>query len=259
MRHGLTVEDVARHLECSPSKVSRLETGLRGADRRDVLSLCRLYQVDRALQLQLTSLAEQGKQRRRLPGLFYSEYADMEAGATVIRDFGLSLIPGLLQTAPYAEAVLRVIKRQESDDVINQLLEARMERRAALLSGNLPQFTTVIDESVLHRLVGGRVIMREQLRELVAVASMPNVSLRILPYSAGVLPTSNNKFILLSFEHAVPDVVFVESLTSDQYLDKPEEVEAYREAFALMQHMAADESQSRDIVASAVEALAQDL
>jgi len=259
MRHGLTVEDVARHLECSPSKVSRLETGLRGADRRDVASLCDLYRVDEALRLELTGLAEEGKQRLRLAGLLYSEYADMEAGATEIRDFGLSLVPGLLQTAGYAEAVLRVVKPSEPADVINQLVSGRMERQRLLRRENSPKFEAILDESVLHRVVGSRAVMREQLLYLAEVAQqLPDVSLRVLTYSAGVAPASINKFILLSFADAkVPEIVYIEIHSGDGlYLQKPADVEAYRRAFTTMRTLSADEDASRRMILSIASSLA---
>ena len=258
IRHGLTVEDVARHLECSPSKVSRLETGQRGADRRDVSSLCDLYRVDDDLRVTLTSLAEESKQRRRLSGSPYSTYADLEAGATAIRDFGLSVVPGLLQTADYAEAVVRVVLPNEPKGVIEQIVAGRLERQQVLRRQNPPRFEVLLDESVLHRVVGSRGVMREQLLYLAEVGQwLPNVFLRVLTFSAGVAPASINKFILLTFEdQSVPEIVYIELHPRDGlYLRKEAEVEPYRQAFATMRAMAADEDASRQLILSIANSL----
>jgi transcriptional regulator with XRE-family HTH domain len=260
IRHGLTVEDVARHLECSPSKVSRLETGQRGADRRDVASLCDLYQVDEALREKLVKLAEQSRQRLRLAGLPYKTYADMEAGAVAVRDFGLSLVPGLLQTADYAEAVLRFASPNDPASVIQQQVSGRMERQQLLHRANPPAFEAILDESILHRVVGSRAVMHEQLIYLAEVTQQrQDLSLRVLRFSAGVAPATVNKFILLSFtDRDVPDLVYVEVHPQEElFLDKPIYIRTYWQAFETMRAKAADEDASRQLILSIASSLSR--
>jgi transcriptional regulator with XRE-family HTH domain len=251
-----TAQYVAAQLGWSSSKLSRAEHGERGVKEEDIEKLCDLYQVPAAQRRELTELAAGGKRRRLLSGLFYSTYADMEAGASTIRDFGLTAIPGQLQTADYAEAVLRAIKGDEDEAVIASLLAGRLERQRVLESPTPPQFDAVIDESALYRAVGRPEIMRGQLLHLVEMSRRLNVSLQVLPYSTG-LPAANNKFILLTFAPAkVPDVVYIESLSDDRYLDKPEDVAAYRDAFAAMQRTALSREESRAMISARVDALA---
>jgi len=250
---GWTVEQVAEQLLCSPSKVSRLETGQRGASARDIRDLCDIYDVDDALRQQLTDLASEGKQQAwwQSRGLPYSAYVGLESEAASISDFGLGLVPGLLQTADYARAVLRTIRPRLTDDIIEQRLAGRLERQQILVSDRPPQFEAILDEAVLHRIAGSRSVMQAQLAQLIEVSDLTNVTVRVLPYRAGLLPVPNNKFIILTFEQAaVPSVVFVEGLTGDLYLDRAEDVEAYGDAFDALRHMAATTDQSRGIIAS---------
>jgi transcriptional regulator with XRE-family HTH domain len=254
---GWTVDQVAEQLLVSPSKVSRLETGQRGASPRDIRDLCDLYGVDDALRQQLTDLAAQGKQQawwqsRHLP---YSTYVGLESDASSISDFGLGLVPGLLQTADYARAVLRALRPAPPGDVIEQRLAGRMERQHLLTSPNPPEFEAMIDEAVLYRVAGSQAVMRAQLHRLIEISELSKVTVRVLPYGAGVLPSNNNKFIILNFAQPnVPGVVFVEGLTGDLYFDRAEDVEAYEEAFAFMRDLAASEDVTRDIIRSAASA-----
>jgi transcriptional regulator with XRE-family HTH domain len=250
--HGLTVEQVAEHLLVSPSKISRLETGRRGANARDIRDLCELYSVDAAVRQQLTDLAAKGKQQawwqsRKLP---YSNYVGLEAAATSISDFGLGLIPGLLQTREYASAVLGAIHPPLDEATIELRLAGRMQRQGLLTSENPPEFSAVIDEAVLHRIVGDRDVMRAQLGRLVIASRLPAITIQVLPYETGPLAVPNNKFIVLTFEEPIPGVVFIEGLTGDLYLDDPDDLADYTEAFRAMRAMAATPEESRQLIAS---------
>ena len=251
---GWTVEQVAERLQFSPSKVSRLENGYRGVSARDIKDICDLYDVHDEERQQLTDLAAEGKQRAwwQSSELPYSTYVGLEAEAATISDFGLGLIPGLLQTEDYARAVLTAIYPRLRADVIEQRLAGRLERQRALTSARPPGFEAVLDESVLHRVGGSRAIMRAQLEHLRTASELPNVQICVLPYEAGLLPVPNNKFIVLSFrEPTVPGVVFIEGLTGDLYLGPADGLAEYQEAFSAMRAMAATPGRSRDIIAAA--------
>ncbi|MGH3305574.1 MAG: helix-turn-helix domain-containing protein [Streptosporangiaceae bacterium] len=255
---GWTVEQVAEQLQFSPSKVSRLENGLRGVSARDIRDLCDLYDVQGERRQQLTDLAAEGKQRawwqsRELP---YSTYVGLEADAATISDFGLGLIPGLLQTEDYARAVLTAIHPQLTADVIDQRLDGRLERQQVLTSASRPEFEAVIDEGVLHRVGGSRAIMRAQLEHLLTALEAPNIRIWVVPYEVGILPVPNNKFIILSFrEPTVPGVVFIEGLTGDLYLGPGDGLAEYEEAFGAMRAMAATLEASRLMISTTAESM----
>jgi transcriptional regulator with XRE-family HTH domain len=254
--HGLTVEQVAEELLCSPSKVSRMETGQRGVTARDIRDLARLYDLDDAQQQQLTNLAAEGKQRAWWQpfALRYGTYVGLEAEASLIRDFGLGLIPGLLQTPDYARAVLHATVPHHNPSEIEHLVEARMARQERALSGHgPPDLYAILDISVLYRIVGGRAVMRRQLERLLEVSQLPHIKVRVIPYEAGVLPVATNKFIILNFARpGLSDVVFLEGVTGDLYLDRSEDIELYNIAFQELEYLAASTGDTRAIIAALI-------
>jgi transcriptional regulator with XRE-family HTH domain len=252
LERGWTVEQVASHLLFSTSKVSRLETGRRGASAHDIHQLCDLYVVGDQLRRDLAKLAAEGKHSAwyRNPDL-RSDYAGLEAAAETISDFALGVVPGLLQTEEYARAVLLGHPPRLPPDVIEQRIAARIARQHLLTSDSRPRFAALVDEGVLHRLVGSRHVMRAQLERMLEAASIPDVSVRVIPFDAGVLPTPNSKYIILTFaQPEIADTVFLEGLTGDNYVDRPEDIEVYKDAFAVMTGMAADAERSRGIISS---------
>ncbi|MGH3149365.1 MAG: helix-turn-helix domain-containing protein [Streptosporangiaceae bacterium] len=252
---GWTAEQVAERLLVSPSKISRLETGHRGASARDIRDLCNLYDVEDDERLRLLGLAREGKQRAwwQPLGLPYSTYVGLEEAAISISDFGLGFLPGLLQTADYARAIVEAAVPKWVPEVVDQRVEGRMARQQLLVRENAPHFETVVDESVLHRVVGSPAIMRAQLERLLELSELHNVTLQVIPYDAGALPAGNNKFIILSFAQPnVSDVVFVEGLTGDLYLDEARDVEVYNTTFRTLAQLAADPHASRQIIASLI-------
>lgn len=250
---GWTVDEVAKQMLCSPSKVSRLETGQRGASARDIRDLCDLYGVGEAERQQLTNLAAEAKQQgwwqdRGLPN---PTYLGLQRGATSISDFGLGLVPGLLQTADYARAVLRSVRPMLTEDTVEHRLAGRMDQQQLLTSDKPPEFEAILDESVLHRVVGGRPVMRAQLAHLLTVSEQPRVTVRVLPYEAERSPVTPSKFVLLTFEEPmVPSVVFIEYLTGDLYLERVEDVEAYRDAFRAMRGFSTTPDEARGMISS---------
>jgi len=248
---GLTVEQVGEQLGFSASKVSRLENGLRGASARDIRDLCDLYDVHDNKRQQLVDLAAAGKQQAwwQSRNLAYSNYVGLEAAAAAIKDFGLGVIPGLLQTADYARVVMTARIPRLSTADISQRVAARIERQRLLAGESPPQFDAVLDEAVLHRVAGNRGIMAAQMHRLLALSELPNVDIRVLPYDAGIPPVVTSKFILLSFEESsVPGVVFVEMHTGDLYLGPADGLADYEEAFRAIQAMAAEPARSRQVI-----------
>jgi transcriptional regulator with XRE-family HTH domain len=238
---GITVEDAASHLLVSASKISRIETGQRNITARDIRDLAVLYQLTDDERELLAELAVSGKARAwwqpfNLP-YYYATYVGLEADATSIRDFAMGVLPGLLQTAQYAEAVARAAALDRSDESIRQRVQTRLERQRRVLHEAGTKFSAMIDEGALRRVVGGPAVMQDQLKTLVAASELPNVSIRIVPFAAGPLPVPTNKFIILSFD-GPPDLVFLESLTGQLVLERESDLEPYHDAYAALQQLA---------------------
>lgn len=251
IQRGWTAEQVGKWLRFSPSKMSRLETGQRGANVRDIKDLCDLYGVDDEQRQRLLELASEGRQRGWwLPlGLSYSRYVGLESEAVSISDFGLGFIPGLLQTPDYARAIVRAIFPDTGPEEVEQRVQGRMARQQLLDRETAPRFEAVVDESVLHRVVGSPAVMRAQLEQLLELSERPKVTLRVIPYQAGALPAGNNKFIILRFgSNEVKDVVFIEGLTRELYLDDPDEVETYNTTFRTLVQLAVSTDKTRAII-----------
>jgi len=247
---GFTVEDTAQQLLVSPSKISRIETGQRNITARDIRDLAALYRLTDEERELLAELAVGGKARAwwqplNLP-YYYATYVGLEADATSIRDFAVGVVPGLLQAAEYAQVVTRAAAVDLSEEDIRQLVQARLERQRRVLHEAGTNFTAMIDESALRRVVGGPAVMQNQLKALVTASELPNVTVRVVPFAAGPLPAPTNKFIILSFD-GPPDLVFLESLTGQLVLERESDLAAYNDAYTTIDGLAlpADESCER--------------
>jgi transcriptional regulator with XRE-family HTH domain len=250
---GLTVEQVADQLLCSPSKVSRMETGHSVATLRDIRDLCALYEVtDQAERDRLITLARESKQQAwwQSYDLGYATYVGLEAEAVAISDFQSSVVPGLLQTADYARAVDERAMPRVSQDQIEMQIKARLTRQRILTQDNPPLFAAVLDEAVLHRVVGGPRVMESQLERLIEAARLPNVTLQVIPFSIGAHPGLESNFIILELPSPTPGVIFVEGLVGSTYLERPDDLERYREVFKSLQTIALSSKDTANLVAS---------
>ena len=178
----------------------------------------------------------------------------LEAEATSICDYGLGTMPGLLQTPDFAREIVRAAVPEWPPEVVQQRVDGRMARQQILFSEHPPRFEAVVDESVLHRVVGSPAIMRGQLERLLVLADLPDITLRVIPYESGPLPAPNNKFIILRFGSPnVSDVVFIEGLTGDLYIEDPHEVEVYNVTFRALAHLAVSPRATREIIAGMID------
>jgi transcriptional regulator with XRE-family HTH domain len=240
---GLTVEEVAGQLLCSPSKVSRIETGSRGATPRDVRDLCDLYGVTDPVQRDLMmELSREGKQQGwwQTYDLPYAKYVGLEAEALSIRGFQSSVVPGLLQTREYARAMHEGSAPRLSDDVIELRVEARLIRQQLLEKEPVPRFWEVLDEAALHRLVGGADVMRKQLDRLIEACQLPAVTVQVVPFAVGAHPALESNFKILELRPPAPGVVYVEGLTGSSYLERPEDMHHFEQVFSQLTEMALD-------------------
>lgn len=248
---GLTVEQVAERLLCSPSKVSRMETGHRGATLRDVRDLCDLYGVTgQAERDRLMTLAKEGKQQGwwqqyELP---YATYIGLEADAVSIKDYDSAVVPGLLQTAAYARAVHEAVVPKLSPEVIEQRVDERMRRQGQLGQSRLRGLHVVLDEAVLHRVIGTPGVMHAQLQQLAEKARASDLTVQVIPYDAGAHPALDSTFNILDFEAPVPSVVYVEGLVGQIYLERPDEIKRYREIFERLCDMSLTPKDSIELI-----------
>jgi hypothetical protein len=203
---------------------ARLETGQRGTSPRDIRDLCDLYSVtDPADRERLMTLARAGKRQAwwHSKDLHSQTYVGLEEDAVSIRQYNSNVVPGLLQTADYARALTTAVLPRLSAEAVTNEVDARLTRQQLLIRADSPQLVVVLDESVLRRVVGSAAIMRAQMKKLLEVSSLPNVSLRVLPYDAGALPAVETRFIILGIAApAISDVVFVEGILGDTYIER---------------------------------------
>ena len=242
LRNGLnlTVEQVADQLLCSPSKISRLETGHRGATLRDVRDLCDLYGVtDRAERDRLMTLAREARRSAwwQSYDLNYSTYVGLEAEARSIKGFQSSVVPGLLQTAEYARAGHEGALPRHGPDEIERMIEAKLTRQLILTKPDAPSFDVVVDEAVLHRMTGGPTVMAAQRVRLIEAARLPNITIRVIPFTVGAHPGVESNFNILELPASL-GVVFVEGLVGSIYLQKPEDLDRYRAVFDHLRNIA---------------------
>jgi transcriptional regulator with XRE-family HTH domain len=232
---GLTREEAAEAIRASEWKIHRLENGQVGFKERDIVDLLRLYEVtDPGEVADFVALAREAN----TPGWWqhygdvlpswFRTYVDLEAAAALIRTYEGQYVPGLLQTDDYMRAVVYGAHLEDSGEEVGRRVRLRMARQILLTSEQPPRLWAVVDEAALRRPVGGREVMRGQLERLIEATKLPNVTLQVLPFAAGAHPAMVGSFSILRFpEQELPDVVYLEHLTSAIYLNKPEEVDQY--------------------------------
>ncbi|GIH78366.1 transcriptional regulator [Planobispora longispora] len=260
---GLSPEDAAARLGWSRSKVSRIETGRTRAGLTDVAAICDLYGVDSSVRAGLLQLAKEARQRgwwTAYADVFTGSYIGLEDEASLIRQWEVQLIPGLLQTEDYARVVISTGRPDLQDtDVIHRRVMARMARRTLLSRPDAPELYAILDEGVIRRPIGGRDLMRDQLDALLVAARRPNVTIRLLPYSAGAHAGLEGTFTILSFPEEVdPDVAYVEGTAGDIYVESSDQVNRYTLAFARICDVALSPADSTELINEAKERLSHD-
>ena len=254
---GVTPEQAAYEIRASRSKISRMEHGRVGFKGRDVNDLLTLYGVhDEQIRTRMLAFAQQAS----TPG-WWSKYDDvlpdwfeaflgLEGAASVIRTFELQFVYGLFQTEDYARAVTLLGNNTASAEEIDRRVSVRLKRQAVLAGPDPPQVWSVMDEAVLRRPVGGRTVMRAQLAHLIEVASQPRVTIQVVPFARGGHAAAGGSFTVLRFaEPEVPDIVYIEQLTSALYLDSREDVDHYMEVMNDLSTEALTPARSADLLA----------
>jgi hypothetical protein len=232
---GITREQAGEAIRASEWKIHRLENGQVSFKERDVVDLLRLYGVtDPGEVASLVVLAREAnapgwwQQYGDLLPQWFRAYVDLESAATLIRTYEGQLVPGLLQTEDYLRAVIGGAHLGESPEEAERRVALRVRRQALLEQAGGPRVWAVIDEAALRRPVGGPGVMRGQLERLIEATKLPNVTLQILPFTAGAHPAMVGAFSILRFaDQELPDVVYIEHLTNALYMDRRDDVTHY--------------------------------
>ena len=235
---GITREQAGYAIRGSDSKISRMELGRVSFKERDVTDLLKLYGIDdHAEHARLLGLAREAN----TPGwwhaygdvlaTWFQNYLDLEQATELIRTYEIQFVPGLLQTDAYARAVITLGHGRAAEDEISRRAGLRMARQQLLTRPEPPRLWAVLDEAVLRRPIGGLEVLREQIEHLIEMTRMRNVRLQVMPFKSGGHAAAGGAFSILRFAHSdVPDVVYIEHLTSGLYLDKREDVDIYAAA-----------------------------
>ncbi|MEU4558363.1 helix-turn-helix transcriptional regulator [Actinoplanes sp. NPDC023936] len=260
---NLTAAQVAKDVGLPAATISRLENASRTSKRSGpphVRALCSYYGLDASTTERLVQMAKEASQ----PGWWQrynlesptATYLDLESAAVSIDNFEALLIPGLLQTKGYAEDVITLLRAYFSADQLAQTAESRIKRQQILVGENPLRFNAIIDETALHRIIGNRDIMREQLHHIKDMAAVPNVSIQVLPFSAGTNPGLDGSFSILTFDEKVlPTVVYTEGQLGQIFEDEPSETERIKRTFAGLAELALDSERSLSMIDERIRAL----
>lgn len=236
--NGVTREAAGWEIRASESKISRMELGRVGFKERDVADLLTLYGVhDKTEREALLALARQANTQgwwQRFSDVlpsWFSAYLGLESSAGMIRTYEVQFVPGLLQSREYARAVVMIGHGAAGLDEIDRRVDVRMARQQLLTRPGAPHLWAVLDEAVLRRPIGGATVMRTQIAALIDATKLPNVTIQIVPFSAGGHAAAGGAFSILRFPDAeLPDVIYMEQLTTALYLDKRDDVDQYAAA-----------------------------
>lgn len=253
----MTIDVVAERLGCSPSKISRIETGHTSATTADVSDMLAFYGVNPDIAEGLVGIARDARQRgwwHPYSTVLNSTYVGFEAEARSIRTYEQQVIPGLLQTEDYALALIGSARWDDTDQRIAQRVRVRMQRQSLLIQDDPIDLWVVLDEAVVSRPVGGDEVMREQFLHLLEVIRLPNVTLQILPFAVGAHAAMDGSFAILDFpSDGDPDLVFAENAAGGLFLEKDDELRKYRQVFDTIRAAALDPESSSEMIKVLVE------
>lgn len=250
---GISAVDAAYAIRATHSKISRMELGRVSFRPRDIADLLSMYGVhDERERSAFLALATEAN----VPGWWHDSadllpswfepYLGLEEAASIIRNYEVQFVPGQLQTAGYARAVIRLGYPDAAEEEIDRRTALRVSRQLVLTRPDGPRFWAVLDEAVLRRPLGGPEAMRDQVDHLIQAADWPNVTVQIVPFQAGGHSAAGGPFSLLRFpEPDLPDVVYLEQLTSALYLDRRADVDSYH---AIMERLCLQAAPATDTV-----------
>lgn len=259
---GMTGEETAARLGWSPAKISRIETARTVVSPADLQDLLDLYETSGQHRDRLIELGRTARQRgwwdayADLLGPEYATLIALETDAESVSWYAAQIVPGLLQTEEYAREIIHSTLLISPPGEIDRRVRVRMSRQRVLAGERRLSLSVILDEAVLHRMVGGAEVMRAQLQHLIEAAGRPNIDLRVLPAAAGAHPAVMGEFTILRFPQVVaPDVVYLENMTSNLYVEREAEVFRYNIAYERLNVLALGAEDSVALIAGITEAL----
>jgi transcriptional regulator with XRE-family HTH domain len=250
---GLTIDAVAEKMDCSASKISRLETGQTGASPRDVRDMLVLYHVGQPELDDLMDVARETRQRgwwRPYGSILTGAYVAFEAAASAIRSYEAQCVPGLLQTEEYVRSQVGAARPDLPPEELANRVRVRLDRQTLLTQDDPVHLWCVVDEAALVRPVGGPDVMRAQLEFLVQSAERPHVRIQVLPFEAGAHAGMDGSFLMLHFpDEQDPDTVYVVMATGGVFQEKADELRRYETVFSSLQEVALPPDESAAFIA----------
>ncbi|MER7926211.1 MULTISPECIES: helix-turn-helix transcriptional regulator [unclassified Streptomyces] len=253
---GMTAEEVAERLLVSQSKISRLENGRRSISQRDVRDLCGVYEVeDVRIVDSLMQMAKDSRQQgwwHSFGDIPYSVYIGLETDAASLRVYDPQVIPGLLQTRQYAEALITGALPESAPADVEKRVQVRLRRQERIAAAENPlRLWAVLDEAALRREVGNKQVMIGQLDGLIEMSQLPHVTVQVIPFAMGAHPGVSGQYAILEFPDAADSsVVYIEGVTSDLYLEKAQDVQKYSVMYEHLRAQALNADQSREFISN---------
>lgn len=257
---GKTIDEVAQVLECSDSKVSRIENGQVSAAPRDVRDMLEFYEVDRKRRDELVEFARTARKKG-----WWEAYGDtpvvplvgLEVAADGILAYEPMAVHGLLQTKTYARTMIHALRPDLSKQQAQRWVDVRMARQDLLRQDTPPTLEVVLEECALRRPIGGPEAFREQLRYLLEATALPALTLRVLPLDVGEHMAMSGAFTIYRFgAPSDPDIVLLEHMMRDLYMEDSEQVARYATAFETVRETAMSPEESASFLATLIRELA---
>ncbi|WP_436760267.1 helix-turn-helix domain-containing protein [Streptosporangium sp. V21-05] len=255
----MTREDVTTRTSINTVTLYRIETAKARPQARTLQTLLDLYGVPEPRRTELIALSREAAQRGWLHSFpselpeHYTTYIGFESEAESVRNYESLYMPGLLQTQEYAEALVRGVLPTISGDDVDSRVRARLERQKLLTSSTPLQLSAIVSEASLHCRVGSAKIMRKQLEHLIEVSAMSNVTFQVIPFEVGAYPGIQGSFAVLHFTEPDPDIVYLESMAGDLFLEADVEINRYNLVFDYLRDLALSPEASRKLTADFVQ------
>jgi hypothetical protein len=259
---GLSCAELGYAVSMSSSKISRVETCDSGIYADDVEKLLDFHEVDGQRRVELFDLVRHAEQRGWLrmhgPDLpqDWQTWIDFESEASALLSYEPLMMPGLLQTAEYAQAIIRATASGISDDQIDTLIASRMSRQGLLSRSRPLKLDVVIEESVLTRSIGDSAALARQLNHLADSAARPNITVRILPTDAGLHAGLNGPFVVMDYDEEA-SLVLIEHKAVNLFLDEQEHIDAYTRSWDEVLRLSYDEAASVEVIRAAAKRMSQ--
>lgn len=259
---GLTREEVEEQTGVNPGTLYRLESARSRPQKRTLIALLNLYKVNGDLRADLLELSKNADGQGWLQPYHaelpedYAAYISFESEARAMRNYQSLYIPGLLQTEDYARAAIRGTLPTATDEEVENRVRARMERQMRLAGESPVDLWAIVDEAAIHRQVGGSKVMDAQLAHLLDAAKQPNITLQVIPYDVGAHPGMPGSFVYMEFAEPIdPDLVYVDTLAGDLFLESDEDLRLYASMFDHLRAVALNLSQTKGLITTVMKGM----